>query len=315
MLPEEGFLYELVVLRVPVLDEGPLHRLLMRISRHIDLLHRERVEAGVVHGRRNGAWGRVEILHLLRDIAHITDVLRELDRILQCGARVTGHEVRYDILSESELVVDLLKFLHEAVVDLDLRLAHLLQYPVRDVLWCHTHLSRDVILADLAEELLIRIRHEVIEAEAGSDKDLLHPRQRTHFAEQLHIVAVIDLQVLTRLWPETFATDTGALRELLLAGWSTELGGRTTDIEDVALEFLILRDLLRLREDAFVGAALHDTSLMHGEGAEIALAEAAAALGDAFLDLTEGRDAACRIVHRMPCTHERKRVDIIHLHL
>ena len=126
---------------------------------------------------------------------------------------------------------------------------------------------------------------------------------------------MIDLQVLTRLWPETFATDTGALRELLIAGWSTELGGRATDIEDVALELLILRDLLRLREDAFVGAALHDTPLMHGEGAEIALAEAAAGLGDAFLDLTEGRDAARRIVHRMPRTHERKRVDVIHLEL
>ncbi len=64
-----------------------------------------------------------------------------------------------------------------------------------------------------------------------------------------------------------------------------------------------------------MGAALHDPPLMHGEGAEITLAEAAAGLGDAFLDLTEGRDAARRIVHRMPCTHERKRVDIIHLEL
>ena len=228
---------------------------------------------------------------------------------------MTGHEVRHDVLLQTELAVDLLKFLHKAVIDLDLRLAHLLQYAVGDVFRCHTHLSGDVILADLAEELLIRVRHEVIEAEAGPDEDLLHARQRTHFAEQLYIVAVIDLQVLARLRPETFATDTGALRELLLAGWSTELGGRTTDVEDVALELLILRDLLRLLEDAFVGAALHDTPLVHGEGAEITLTEAAAGLGDTFLNLTEGRDAARCIVHRMPCAHERKGIDIIHLHL
>ena len=183
------------------------------------------------------------------------------------------------------------------------------------MLRCHTHLSGDVILADFTKELLIRVRHEVIEAKAGSDEDLLHTRQRTHFAEQLYIIAVINLQVFARLRPETFATDTGALRKLLLAGWSTELGGRTTDVEDVALELLILRDLLRLLEDAFVGAALHDTALVHGEGAEITLTEAAAGLGDTFLDLTEGRDAARCIVHRMPCTHERKCIDIIHLHL
>ena len=90
---------------------------------------------------------------------------------------MAGHEVRYDILLESQLAVDLLKFLHEAVIDLDLRLAHLLQYPVGDVLRCHTHLSGDVVLADLAEELLIRIRHEVIEAEAGTDEDLLDARK------------------------------------------------------------------------------------------------------------------------------------------
>ena len=64
-----------------------------------------------------------------------------------------------------------------------------------------------------------------------------------------------------------------------------------------------------------MGAALHDTALVHGEGAEITLTEAAAGLGDAFLDLTEGRDAARCIVHRMPCAHERKRVDVVHLEL
>ena len=62
----QGFADEDMVLRVAVLDEGALHRLLMRVVRHVDLVHGQRVVPGVVHAGGDGARGRVEVLHLLR---------------------------------------------------------------------------------------------------------------------------------------------------------------------------------------------------------------------------------------------------------
>ena len=54
---------------------------------------------------------------------------------------------------------------------------------------------------------------------------------------------------------------------------------------------------------------------MRGDGAESALAEAAAVRDYAEADLVEGWDAALRVVVRMPRARVRQRVDLVHLRL
>ena len=88
---EESFLYQIVVFRVPVLDERPLHGLFVGIRRHIDPVHGPGIQAGIVHDRGQGGGGGVEILDLLRVIAHVPDVLRQLHGFLHGGAGVAGH--------------------------------------------------------------------------------------------------------------------------------------------------------------------------------------------------------------------------------
>ena len=63
--------YQLVVLGLAILDERALHGLLVRVARYIDRLHGARVHAGVVHARRHGGRGGVEVLHLFGHVAHV----------------------------------------------------------------------------------------------------------------------------------------------------------------------------------------------------------------------------------------------------
>ena len=60
-------------------------------------------------------------------------------------------------------------------------------------------------------------------------------------------------------------------------------------------------------------SGLHDPPLMKCECTEIAFAETAAVAGEGEFDLTIGRDAAGRVIGRMPCPHIRQCVNIIHL--
>ena len=46
---QERFFYQIVILRIPILDQRTLHGFFMRIRRDIYLLHGDRVESGVVH--------------------------------------------------------------------------------------------------------------------------------------------------------------------------------------------------------------------------------------------------------------------------
>ena len=58
-------------------------------------------------------------------------------------------------------------------------------------------LTADVMLAELLEERVGFIGHDVIIAQAGTHEDLLHLRQRADFAQQLDIVRVVDRQIRT----------------------------------------------------------------------------------------------------------------------
>ena len=58
---------------------------------------------------------------------------------------------------------------------------------------------------------------------------------------------------------------------------------------------------------------LDNPSLMEGQGTETASPKAATAACQAEFDLREGWHAPCFLIGRVPGTHKRQRVDIIHL--
>ena len=74
--------HELVVLGLAILDERALHGLLVRVARHVDRLHGTRIHAGVVHARRHGGRGGVEVLHLLGHVAHVAHGLGKVHGFL-----------------------------------------------------------------------------------------------------------------------------------------------------------------------------------------------------------------------------------------
>ena len=96
----------------------------MGILGHVDRLHIARVQAGVVHAGAQGARGGIEILHLLRLMARIAQILRQLHRILERAPRMTAHQVGHQILVEAVLPVDGVVALHKRLVNLPPWLAH-----------------------------------------------------------------------------------------------------------------------------------------------------------------------------------------------
>ena len=85
---QKCFFHQVIILRITVLDQCALHRLLVRIGRHVDLLHGLRIQAGVVHAGGYGSRRGIEILHLLRHVSHLTDIFRQSDRVFQSAPGV-----------------------------------------------------------------------------------------------------------------------------------------------------------------------------------------------------------------------------------
>ena len=79
---DERFCDEVVIFRVTVLDERALHRFFVRVARDVYRLHCARVEPRVVHAGRDRGRGGVEVLHLLRHIAEVAQIFRELYGVL-----------------------------------------------------------------------------------------------------------------------------------------------------------------------------------------------------------------------------------------
>ena len=302
-----------MVLRVAVLDEGALHRLFVRVVRDVDLVHGKRVVPRVIHAGGDGARRRVEVLHLFRAEFVLVQVLGEQDGVLQAAARVGRDEVRYHVLILPQLGVHLLELLDELVVDVDARLADLREDRVRDVFRRHAQLAGDVVFREFLQEVCFVVREDHVVADSGADEDFLHAGQRAQFPEEFEVVRVVGVEVRADRRVETVPVLAGAERQLLFAGRAPELGGGAADVVDVAFEPVDLTETLCLFDDRLTGTRLDDAPFVERQRAEVALAVAPAVRGQGEPDLRKRRDAAGRVVHRMPVPHVGQRVDVVHL--
>ena len=79
----KGFPHQVIVLGIAVLDQRPLHGLLMGIRGHIDRPHGAGIQTGVIHGGGQGAGGGIEILHLLGRVSVLFEAERKLEEKLK----------------------------------------------------------------------------------------------------------------------------------------------------------------------------------------------------------------------------------------
>ena len=208
-----------------------------------------------------------------------------------------AHEVGEGELLEPQLLVRSVEALHELLVDARGRLAHHAQDIVAHMLGRQTQLPAHVVGGKLADEFVcVLVEQHVVEAYTAAHEDLLHTGQRAQLAQQLQVVAVVDLQALAGLGAQAALADAGPLFQLLGAGGFAEVRRGAANVMDVALETGQLGDELGFGQDAFVAAALDDAPLVEGQAAKRALAYAAAVARDRELHLLDGGDASDRLV-------------------
>ena len=303
---------KIVILRIPVLDQRSLHRFLMGICWHIDLLHGPGVKAGVVHDGGQGRGGGVEVLHLLRIVAHIPDVLRQLHGLLHGRAGMAGHEIGHQELIHIVLLVQSKIFVHKPIVYRVPGLAHAAEHRIGHVLRGDLQLPGDVVLHQLPEEGVLGVGQKIVKANAAANEDLLDPGNFPELAQQRHIIAVVGVHILAGGGVEALPSAAGTLGHLLFAGRVPEVGGGAAHIVDVALEVRIFDHFFCLGQNGFVASHLDDTALVEGQGAEGAGAEAAPVGYQTEFDFLNGGDAPRLFIAGVIGTHVGKVVHRIH---
>ena len=181
----EGLQDQAALFRAFPLEQGPLELFLVGRFGDVDGFHRPGVQAGVIHAGGQGAGGGVEVLHLLRLAAGLVDPLGHGDGVGQRRAGVGGHEIGDQELVHAVFLVEPLVLVPELLIGLDVGLAHGVQNVGHAVLRGDLELAADVVLDQVGEELAVFVLHQIVEADARTDEDLLDAGDGPELAEQL----------------------------------------------------------------------------------------------------------------------------------
>ena len=217
-------------------------------------LQGEGVKAGVVHGRGDGHGRGCEVLHLLRVHVIVTQVLGQLDHVLDGAAGMAGHEIGQKVLLLSRRPADCGKALPEGVQHLAGRLMHTLRHRPGDVLGSDLEVAGDVMAAQLLQ-IGRTVGHDQVMPDARADEDLLDAGNLPQIGKELHQPGMVFVQrgAVCRAEP----VRAGALLPAR-AGEGIHVGGRPAHVLDDALEALHLREGRRLAQDGAFAAALHN---------------------------------------------------------
>ena len=80
----------------------------------------------------------------------------------------------------------------------------------------HTQLSADMIFAQLLHECIVSVRHDIVKTYTGADKHLFHIGNPAQLSQQFHIVAVVNLEIGTRLREKALLVGAYSLGKLLV---------------------------------------------------------------------------------------------------
>lgn len=120
----------------------------------------------MIHDRGNRAWGRIEILHLLRHDSVAFDFQRQLNRIIEITAGMAGNQIGNEELLESKLFIGLLVFCLESAIDFRRRFSHHLQGFAADMLRCYLELATDMILTEFSHKVMLLVHHQIVKADS-----------------------------------------------------------------------------------------------------------------------------------------------------
>ncbi len=249
-------------------------RFFTQIRGRVDGFVGQRIDARVVHRSGDRHRRGNEVLNLPRAQILLLQVQGQLHGVRERGARVTGDEVRHQVLLFAGRFTGLAKRLREALVHLDARLLHLFQHFRIGVLGRHGDLAAGVVLGQFGDEFRAALG-QIITNPRG-DEHALDAPFGAHFAEQFDQRIMIGLQVLADPRMHAGEPATRALGALVLAAHLVHVGGRPTHVRDRAAEARHARQLPHLPQHALGGAALNDAPLVLGDAAKGAAAEAAA---------------------------------------
>ncbi len=271
----------------------------------------QRVDAGVVHRRRQRHRRGQIGLDLIGAIAVLLQPQREVHHVLVGGAGMGGDEVGDEEVLLPRRLHRRVEQLLETVVGADARLHHLGERALLGVLGRDLQIAADVVGDEFLD--VGRRLHRQVVAHARGDEDLLHARHFARLAVELDQVVVAGVQVLADVGEDAGRLAAQRFRLLVLAGHAPHVGGRAADVGDDAGEaFGLVADLADLLDDRLLRPRLDHPPLVLGDRAEGTAAETAAHDGDREADHLPGGDLGVAI-GRMRRPGVGQFVDRVHL--
>ncbi len=263
----------------------------------------QRVLARMVHGRGAGHRRRVEGLHLVGAETVALEPQGQVHHVFVGGARMRGDEVRNQVLLFPGFLGVLLEHPLELVIAADARLHHLVERTFLGVFRGDLQVAADVVGHQFLH-VFRRLDRQVV-AQAGSDQDLLHARQRAGTAIELDQRRVVGIQVRADAGEHARWLAARGFDFRALAGDAVHVRGRAAEVGNHPGKARhLVADLFDLANDRLFGAVLDDPSLVLGDRAEGAAAKAAThdvhretdhVVGrDLFLAIRRVRDALVR---------------------
>ena len=166
-----------MILRFVVLQQSPLHLFLFSLPGNVDRTHRTRIQAGVIHTRRQRTRGGVEVLDLLGFKRMIPLVFGQGNCSLEVGTGMTRDEIGNQELFFSRLFVVFDELSPEPIKHLSPWLPHGVEDPRIDVFRGDFELSADVVRHKLFEKCFVVIRYQVVEPYSRADEYLFYTRK------------------------------------------------------------------------------------------------------------------------------------------
>ena len=158
--------------------------------------------------------------------------------------------------------------------------AHLVQHHRRAVLGSDLQLTADMVHYQLLHELVVLVLDEVVVTYSRADKDLFHALDLAYLTQHGKVFAVVNFKCGTGGGSKALLAHAKSLGELLVAGGTAEVRRGTAYIVYVALEIGHFCYALRFLQHRLLAPDGDTPALMEGDGAEVAVAEAAAVVGD-----------------------------------
>ena len=104
------------------------------------------------------------------------------------------------------------------------------------MLRCYSQLTADVIFHKLIKKSFIRVCHQIIKPNAGTDKNFFNFGDIPDLSEKLKIILVVYRQILTRRRKQALSLLADSFCQLLFAGRITKISRRASYIMDIALK-------------------------------------------------------------------------------